>query len=333
MLISLIFLFLENFNPFFEFLSIDDWIYTVMGSIIIISICFTKYGKFKQWNCFIKPILLNYGFTFNFLPVLQKLITNFPVQNKVSDFVQNHKYCFYLAFMTICTTLSIILSFSPFNIEIRYVEGEGQNFEVCRMKGFITHFVVYLIILVVFIMMVTILFLVFVEWNIEKTLFEVRVILSAIYANLLLLIIYFILFFTSINSFTSYYLMQGSILVISSLTNYILLYGYRLIMAFFKKQNLKNLFIHNVNKKFVDSRVSDTIVKNNYPTLYDDSIISNSDKQYESLNDLTKNTTTKNNNNNITSCDIQYSNIDGDPLNEDLNYSINKTSEYDDSDL
>ncbi|OUM67983.1 hypothetical protein PIROE2DRAFT_4400, partial [Piromyces sp. E2] len=45
MVASLIFLFMENFNPFFEYLPLDLWVLVVFGSVVMLCSIFTKFGE------------------------------------------------------------------------------------------------------------------------------------------------------------------------------------------------------------------------------------------------------------------------------------------------
>ncbi|ORX89675.1 periplasmic binding protein-like II, partial [Neocallimastix californiae] len=72
MFLSLIFIFLNNFNPFFEFLSQEYWILIVFGSIMNLSACFTKFGTLTSFKCQLSILLLSLGFSFSFIPILNK---------------------------------------------------------------------------------------------------------------------------------------------------------------------------------------------------------------------------------------------------------------------
>jgi len=96
MLLSLIFLFNDNFFPFFKFLSIDLWIITVLGSIIILWVPVINYGQTETFKCHLQPLLLCIGYTLNICPSMDKLISYFPEEYKITIWITKHKYIYLL---------------------------------------------------------------------------------------------------------------------------------------------------------------------------------------------------------------------------------------------
>jgi len=95
MFLSLIFLFRENFHPFFMFLSDDFWIITVLGSIVILWVPLTNYGPVTTLKCHLKPLLISVGYTLNICPSLHKLIIQFPEKKKYLHGLKTTDICFY----------------------------------------------------------------------------------------------------------------------------------------------------------------------------------------------------------------------------------------------
>ncbi|OUM69936.1 hypothetical protein PIROE2DRAFT_2137, partial [Piromyces sp. E2] len=130
MLYSLIFLFFENYRPFFKYLTIDFWCSVMIGCSLILSICYTKIGMVTQIKCHLDFILMNYGLTFTYIPILYKLIVKFPDDLTISDFVKRKKYYFFICFIIIDTIFCGLSLTSSFNITTKIVE-EGENFQIC----------------------------------------------------------------------------------------------------------------------------------------------------------------------------------------------------------
>lgn len=276
MILSLIFLFIHNLSPFFEFLSGNCWFLIVIGSIFTISTCFTKYGLLTILKCNLVNILLSFGFTFSFIPVLYKIIICFPIENKFSTWVNEYKLIFLLFFISIDILLNGLLFTTPYQIHTKYIE-RGKNFQICKMNYKTGIFIILLIIIHKFLITIIISILSFIEWNIEKIVFDVRLIVYAVYINIINTIILFILELIKINNYIYYYLIPGCIIIITSLSNYIFMYGYRIIYGLKNKQNLRQSFIKNINKNFIDNNSTISKQNNNiitYTSKYNDNYLS-----------------------------------------------------------
>ncbi|OUM68258.1 hypothetical protein PIROE2DRAFT_4141, partial [Piromyces sp. E2] len=81
MIYSLKYLFIDKYRSNFEFLPKDFWIIFVLGAFIIMNTFFVDIGKITVTKCKLKIILLNLGFDLNLVPILYKLLINFPIEN------------------------------------------------------------------------------------------------------------------------------------------------------------------------------------------------------------------------------------------------------------
>ena len=301
MLLSLIFIFLNNFNPFFEFLSQEYWILIVFGSIMNLSACFTKFGTLTSFKCQLSILLLSLGFSFSFIPILNKLIINFPEVNKISTWIDKHQYIFHLINFSIDILLNGLMYIKPYHIHTNYIEG-GQNFQICEINNFFGNSIYILIIIYKIIILLIILILIFIEWNNQKFHNDLKFIITAIYIFILGSIILLILNFITINNYIFYYLIRGYIMVIISTSLYMFIYGYRIIFGILHKQNLKLQFINNINKKFISSENNS---ESNSKQIYHTKSYAETSFYNDSNNDKTKsnisNKTSKTNKSNKTS--------------------------------
>jgi len=109
MLLSLILIFIKKFQKTFKFLSNDLWFIFIFGLVLLLSICFMRYGRVTQFKCNSIFVLLLFGYTLNMVPILHKLIIIFPVDNKFSVWINDHKYIFLLFFLVCDGLLSTLL--------------------------------------------------------------------------------------------------------------------------------------------------------------------------------------------------------------------------------
>lgn len=252
MILSLVFIFKINFAPFFAFLSIDLWILTVLGSVMTLSITYTYIGEMTTKKCHLEFLLLSLGFTFSYGPILYKLIVNFPEKNSFSSWVKKNKYIFIFSLILIDLILNGVIALNGSITETLYIN-KGQNFKVCINYNMASDIMICLILGIKILIVFIILALMFIEWNIQVTLYDIRFIISSIYINLLLMMLYVIFKYLRIKNFISYFIIQESIIVVIAISNYVFIYGYRLVLALFRKQDVKLQFINNINNNFINS--------------------------------------------------------------------------------
>jgi len=108
--------------------------------------------------------------------------------------------------------------------------------------------------------------LIFVEWNVKETLYDVRFLSICIYTYILLLIVYTVINKIGINKYARYttlFILHTIIYISVGVTNYICLYGYRIIYECMTK-NRKIVFINNVDKKFMDDETRMSAISQTY---------------------------------------------------------------------
>ncbi|ORX79447.1 periplasmic binding protein-like II [Anaeromyces robustus] len=255
MTISIIFLLFDNFIPYFRFLSDGFWIITILGSIVLLSSCLTEINKITSLKCYLKIITLSLGTTFSLSPLTYKLITFFPDDNTFINWIRKHKYLYILFFILIDVMLFCFFYFNIYNIE-DVIVNDGENFQRCKIANNMGHTFIYLESAYKMFLIGLLLFLVFTDWNISSIHNDIRSVAGLIFIDVMVLSIYFPLSGIKINNFKANYYIKVSLFLIISITNYMLLYGIRIIMALIKKQNFKSIFINNINNQFINNESS-----------------------------------------------------------------------------
>jgi len=139
--------------------------------------------------------------------------------------------------------LSMINPFSVNNIIIE----NGCNYQICEMTSFLGKSMIVSLLVDKFIIFIVISFLIFIEWDIVKMYYEVRFIFLALYSNFLFVFIAIIFDFVHINYFLEF-IIQETLVILMSITNYIFLYGYRIFLVYLYKKNMGLKFINNASK-------------------------------------------------------------------------------------
>jgi len=248
MLLSIVFLFKDNFHPLFMFLPEGIWIITILGSILLLWVPYFNYGSVNKVKCHLRPLFMTVGYTLNICPTFYKLIFQFPEKTKIIRWVMKHKYLFLLFNLLIDCLLCSISFINPYTSQYVWVE-DGENFEKCRFNGIYS---IIILIVYKFLIILLMLFLIFVEWNISKATFDLKISLTALYSNMLFIGLILVFNTIDIKNYQAYFVFQSLNVSIISITNYLLLYGFKVVIGLLRKQNVKMTFINNVNEKFIN---------------------------------------------------------------------------------
>ncbi|KAL6625024.1 hypothetical protein U3516DRAFT_823967 [Neocallimastix sp. 'constans'] len=246
MIFSLKYLYIDKYKPYFMFIPGDMWILSVFGCIVIMSTCLTGLGEVTLSKCQLKWLTLPIGFTLSMIPVFGRLISNFPANNGISRWVGNNKYLFLSAFIFLDLLLYSISFKIPYEIESKLID-DGQNYQKCHTTKY-GKIMVYSIIISKAIIILCILFLTFIEWNMEETRSDIRYLSVALYIDIISLGILISVNIMDLNSYIVYYGVPDFIYLFFALTNYIFLYGFRIFKALTRKENEDDLFMKNFRK-------------------------------------------------------------------------------------
>jgi len=249
MLLSLVFLFTENFRPFFMFLPDGFWIITILGSMMILWIPLIGYESVNTLKCHMKFLFICIGYTLSVCPTMYKLIIQFPEDNKLFTWIYKHKYLFLLLNILIDVIMNSFSLIKLCTLQTVLVE-DGESYEKCKYNG---EYSFILLIAYKFVVMAFILFLIFVEWNNSSTLYDMRFIILALYIDILSTILVFIFHVIKIKNYVLFFTVQSINTTVISFSNYIFLYGFRIVLGFMRKQNIKLEFINRINENFINN--------------------------------------------------------------------------------
>lgn len=253
-LLSLLFLFNENYNCYFEFLSTDLWIMSNFGLITFLSSSFTMLGKITILKCYLKIMLISIGYTLNLTPILYKLIICFPENNKFSEYVNKHKFIFFFTFIFIDLISFGIYSIDGFNVNDIY-NIDNYNFQKCELSTHTSYIFITMNVLK-FLLLMMILLLIFIEWNIDIIHNDLKFLVFSFYFITITVIFSIILKRINLNNFILYYILWESLIIVTSLLTYTFEYGYKIILGLLNRPNIKLKFIVNINQKFISNEKS-----------------------------------------------------------------------------
>jgi len=259
MMLSLIFLFKDSFYPFFTFLTKDFWIITIIGSILYLWVPIIHYGPIKPLKCHLEIILMSIGYTFSVCPSLYKLISIFPKENKISIWVNNNKYMFIIYNILLDVLLNSLSLIKPFTSQSVLVE-DGESFKLCKFNG---EYSIVIILVYKIIIILSMLLLIFIEWNYAPFKYDMRFIVSTLYIDILSLILIYLFHIIKIKNYVTYFVLQAIITSFNSISNHIFLYNGRVFLIFVKDEDLKIEKVSTNNYKFVikSSSASESNIK------------------------------------------------------------------------
>jgi len=188
---SLALLFSEKYNKLFSFLSKPSWCLVILGIISIFSISFTKIGKLTSFKCQLSTVLLFMSSSLVYVPILCKLLIEFPVEIKISKWVENNKKKFISILICVSLILNGLLFIDSYKVE-EIIINEGQNFKICKISSAFTVIINTVIIIYTVILFLSLLLLIFLEWNMTKLFIELRFVVSSIYLNVITSVVLFI---------------------------------------------------------------------------------------------------------------------------------------------
>jgi len=233
-LFSLVFLYIEKFENTFTFLTNDLWFISIFGLVVLLSICFTRYGPVTQFKCNLSLILLIFGYSLNMVPLLHKLITIFPEENKYSLWISDNKYTFLSFFLLFDGFLSTtLLVFSKNNVQ-RVIIKEGESFDKCAMSNSFGTLFSFTLFIYIFFLISSFLLLTFIEWNQIEYIKDIRLIVSILYIDILLVLLQLIVVKVT-TSYKSHFLINEGIITMIVISHYALIYGLRIILRENKK--------------------------------------------------------------------------------------------------
>ncbi|KAG4090153.1 periplasmic binding protein-like II [Neocallimastix lanati (nom. inval.)] len=228
MLLSSLFLFSKRYQNCFDFLPKDFWILSLIGFIMILFIGYLDMGNVTEKTCQMKQLLFYLCITFILIPIFYKLIIKFPEENKISKYIGQHRHLFLLFFILLDLGSNALSLIFPYSIE-NVIVPENKNFQKCKVNNNFLKIMIILTDLFKGLILVSSMILIFIEWYIKSSYYDVRICISAISINMVIIIIYIFINSMHINDYTIYHFTRQIIFLFLTISNFILHYLMRII--------------------------------------------------------------------------------------------------------
>lgn len=249
------FIFIKKFELHFKFLNVDLWIFVLLGLMFQLCILLMDFNEITQSKCRLKFIFWTFGFTFYFIPILYRLIENYPKDKNFMILIKKYKYLFFIFFILIDFCVCYLFTLSPYLPEVKIIEN-GKNYRICNIYDNKSRKIIYYIgVIEKLTIIICIIILAFHEWDIWRTIKDIRLITSISFINIILYGLYISV--KAINNVTYIvsFLLSSVIIIITVLSNYVLIYGIR-IFRILINDNADILFIEAISKNSLDAESS-----------------------------------------------------------------------------
>jgi len=200
-----VFMYISKYKKYLSFLSSDLWFLYLVGVLMVVSSGFAFYGNISNNSCYINHILLSLGVTLSYAPLLYQLTVNIPLINKFSEWAKRNKK-FFIGLLIFFEGLTyLFFMYAPYQIQKIHTHTRN-NSNKCKSEN--TNYRLAMIVfqvLLKFIIFICLNLLIYLEWNMEVTYYDLRVIIVTLILNATEFCICFVAQFIEINHYVVYF--------------------------------------------------------------------------------------------------------------------------------
>jgi len=217
--LSVVLLLMRNILDYFSFFPFDLWIIGIMGSVLIICVCFLELENVTVVKCHLRQFFLSFGYTISIIPFIYKLILNFPKSNTFFNYIINHRQYLILLFTFIDVALSALSIISPYEIKNIILEHE-RNFQRCTINRAFGQLILTIIYMNKLAIVGICLILMIYEWRMVENQNDMNILFPIIFIDILSLILFSLNHIINIDNYKYYFLLCVVIYIIISFSNY-----------------------------------------------------------------------------------------------------------------
>eukprot|EP00833_Pecoramyces_ruminatium_P013860 jgi/Orpsp1_1/1187892/evm.model.d7180000060996.1 len=244
-----------------------------------------------------------------------KLISNYPEINKVSDLISNHRHLFLFTFIFFDILINGLVLIQPYTIN-DIIVNDDKNYQRCKVGGLLSRAFIILAVALKFTLILISFILLFVEWNLKITYYDIRLCTATYCINTLLAIILTAFDYINIRNYNTYFSVRESLIMLFVLSDYSLLYAIRIIWFKMCENKERDYYIERIPQSSIDSTLSYLRkFSNNYDQMASSYNVNNINNSY--INDDNRNI-----NNNKDDKNINYNNVNDSSKNQQDNIEV-----------
>jgi len=251
------FLFIPKLKKYFSFLSLDLWIVYSLGSILMVLSCFLYFNGKTKKKCTYYYIMSELGNGLVYIPIIYKLLINFPKKNKYSELIKRKKYIFILFLLSIYFILFTTIILSDLIYVRQNIDINNKNYLSCSYNynnklGTIMIHIQYFFNISLYLTSYILLFL---EWNISETFYDIRHFSFVMIMDGINQLIIIILYYVNLNNYILHGVVHISINSLFVIVNQIYVFIIRIIILSLTDTNeiTEEEFISNLKRFNVSS--------------------------------------------------------------------------------
>ena len=243
-LLSLFLLYSKTFKHLFSHLPKDFWLLIIIGLDMEIAMSYLEIVQKTTAVCYVKHVLLLFGFSLTFTPILYKLIIEFPLENKYSIWIKQHRYLFIILFLAIELFFSLMLIIGKYDVET-IKDKNGKNYQTCSFRKSFGNTLNTIEIIYSILTILCMAFFIYIEWNLELAFNDVRSLSVVCGINIIIMVLFSIMKIINIQHYKVYFVIKESIYWLYILSNYFLIYFAKIVLPYLtdKKQQERNSFL------------------------------------------------------------------------------------------
>ncbi|ORX58641.1 periplasmic binding protein-like II [Piromyces finnis] len=246
-----IFVYLHQNSNHFDFMNSMGWLCTILGLGFHVFLLLSNFGIVTVLKCHFNKILLSFGYTLFYVPFLYYLILNFPERLQLKVWLQKNKTLFYLTFISFDLVMNGFSFLTPYTIKSEYFE-KGINYNFCAQEHTLGKMVNYTMLTEKIIITLVIAFLLYEEWNVKDTEFDVGCITSTLTLDTIFYSLYLVVNSMMIKDFDVFFFIHSMLLSLLFITNFSIIYGIKIVLIFMKRDRSS---LNNKNRN-MDSIIS-----------------------------------------------------------------------------
>jgi len=246
-------IFVKKLKHYFKFLTTDLWIIYALGSVFLLCSVLSYFNETTELKCALREEFIINGYSLILIPLVFKLISNFPLVNKLSSFAINNKNVFVFGLYFIQLILTLIFVFMGKISMISINDGnEEKNFYKCYNGTALGKAIFYIQVAYGIALYFAVCLLIFFEWNITETHFEVRQFSVVVIIEGITLALLLILNIISFKNYLLYNLLFIFINFISVIVNHFYIFVVRTLIS-----------VHNETYNKSEEKIIGDMVQNN----------------------------------------------------------------------
>lgn len=263
MILSLSFLYIEKLKACYASLPNSFWYVLILGFILKIYGNLMIVEEVTPLKCQLRKILSSSGLQFHLVPFLYLLIINFPIENKFSRWIYLHKFKYLSIVITQILVLSLLNFMSRFKEDDGYIISNDKKYQFCVLENKFGSFIGFLWTFTHIITFTSIIILIFIEWNITKIDYDIRLLLATFSLSFIQFLIFIVINSLNINYIIQFYFNSYIILTIT-IFSYVLLYLIRIIFAFISFRNEENEILDAIKNNFQSTENPESSIGSSY---------------------------------------------------------------------